>query len=105
MQALGRQIERPELKEIVLEASRALAHLDADRLDELAASCRMLNRAQMAANPADRAKLALETQATAQEMQVFGHMLQATRANMRVLRRLRELRAGHVEYAPPALHD
>ncbi len=102
MHALRRQIERPELKKIVLEASRALAHLDADRLEELVASCRMLNRAQVAA---DRAELALEMQATAQEMQVFGHMLQATRANMRVLRRLRELRAEHVEYAPPVLHD
>ncbi len=104
MHVLEGQTERPELKEIVLEASRALAHLDADRLEELAASCRRLNRAQ-AMGPAEQMTMVREVQASMREMEVFGHVLQATRANLQVLHRLRELRAGRVEYLPPALHD
>ena len=34
----------PELKALVVEASLALARLDADRLEELALSCQALNR-------------------------------------------------------------
>ena len=34
----------PELKQLVAEASQALACLDADRLEELARSCQALNR-------------------------------------------------------------
>lgn len=104
MQARETQAEHPELKEMVLEASRALAHLDAERLEELAASCRTLNRAQTV-SPAEHTTLAREARASVQEMEVFGHLLDATRANLRVLRRLRELRAERVEYMPPALHD
>ena len=38
------QSRHPKLKELVVEASRALARLDADRLEELALSCQALNR-------------------------------------------------------------
>ena len=43
---LGTEMRRinPELKQLVGEASRALASLDADRLEELALSCQALNR-------------------------------------------------------------
>ena len=39
MREFGARREHPELKELVVEASRALARLDADRLEELALSC------------------------------------------------------------------
>ncbi len=38
MQELEARHGNPELKELVVEASRALARLDADRLEELALS-------------------------------------------------------------------
>ena len=57
MQGIERQ---PELNELVREASKALACLDADRLEELALSCQALNR-----NPA--AETAAAEEAVAQE--------------------------------------
>ena len=56
MQGIGGQ---PELKELVREASRALASLDAGRLEELALSCQALNReldAELGIEPARLAK-------------------------------------------------
>ena len=44
MQEFGTRRDYPELKELVAEASRALAQLDAGRLEELALSCQALNR-------------------------------------------------------------
>ncbi len=44
MQELETPATNPELKELVVEASRALARLDAPRLEELALSCEALNR-------------------------------------------------------------
>ena len=83
----------PELKEIVTEASRALAFLDAERLEELACCCQALNRDL----PPRRevARQALEARA---DMALFAHVLEATRANLNVMRRLRELRQGLVQY-------
>jgi hypothetical protein len=58
-----------ELKELVVEASRALARLDADRLEELALSCQALNRdlAQADAGMA-RAALAVECKEAVREI-------------------------------------
>jgi hypothetical protein len=44
MQELEAPAANPEIKELVVEASRALARLDAPRLEELALSCEALNR-------------------------------------------------------------
>jgi hypothetical protein len=93
----------PKLKELVLEASRALARLDADRLEELALSCQALNRDLAEGdwthgNRADRAALALEAQEAVGDMAVFSRVLEATRANLNVMNRLRELRGGRLEY-------
>jgi hypothetical protein len=91
-----------KLKELVVEASRALARLDADRLEELALSCQALNRdLNRDLQPADgdrHAALAAEAREAVRDMAVFGRVLEATRANLHVMNRLRELRAGPLGY-------
>jgi hypothetical protein len=74
-----------KLKEILAEASQALAHVDAERLDEISLYCQALLDAP--------ATCEAEARNAANEMAVFSHVLEATRANLRVMRRLRELRA------------
>ena len=93
-------VERRALKDVVAEASLALARLDADRLEELAASCQLLNRELQTASGAERERLRREAQAAAGEMAIYGRVLEATRANLNVIERLRELGAGSLEYGP-----
>jgi len=85
----------PALKELVVEASQALARLDAGRLEELALSCQALNRRL---GPDVRAEMAVQAREAAGEMAVFARVLEATRANLQVMNRLREMRAGRLEY-------
>lgn len=96
-QSEGRRVG-PELKQLVAEASQALARLDAKRLEELALSCQALNRSLDSASAAERTLLAREAGDAAHGMAVFARVLEATRANLRVMNRLRELRAGRLEY-------
>jgi hypothetical protein len=100
---MGESRGRPKLKELVVEASRALARLDADRLEELALSCQALNRDLVQSDPAQgdgdaRAALTMECKEAEGDMAVFARVLEATRANLNVMNRLRELRAGRLEY-------
>ncbi len=88
----------PKLKELVSEATRALSHLDADRLEELALSCQALNRALTDEDAAARAAVVFEAKDATGDMAVFARVLEATRANLNVMSRLRELRAGRLEY-------
>jgi hypothetical protein len=88
----------PELKALVVEASLALARLDADRLEELALSCRALNRDLSAWSREERGETARQSRETAGEMAVFERVLEATRANLEVMSRLRELHEGQREY-------
>ena len=97
LRELGERGGRPLLKDVVVEASRALARLDADRLEELALSCAALNR-DLQGDAKARAELAAEAREAAGEMAVFARVLEATRANLTVMNRLRELRAGRLEY-------
>ena len=90
--------DRRELKELVAEASFALARLDADRLEELALSCQILNRELRSGGGLDMGTLARQARAAAADMAVFGRVLDATRANLIVMNRLRELRAGGQGY-------
>jgi hypothetical protein len=94
MHGLGARRFDPELKQIVTEASRALALLDADRLEELARACQALNRGHLA-----NADLAQQAREAAGEMAVFARVLDATRANLTVMNRLRELHQGRLDYA------
>ncbi|MGB9408216.1 MAG: hypothetical protein WCA89_11810 [Terracidiphilus sp.] len=98
MQEIGERHGRPLLKELVVEASQALARLDAERLEELALSCQALNRELERGDAADRQALAFESKEAAGDMAVFARVLEATRANLNVMNRLRELRAGRLEY-------
>lgn len=98
MQGFGVPREHPELKELVVEASRALARLDADRLEELALSCQALNRELKPVRPEDRSLLARQAHEAAGDMTTFARVLEATRANLDVMNRLRDLRAGRLEY-------
>jgi hypothetical protein len=89
----------PALKLLVVEAWQALARLDVDRLDRLVLSCQVLTR-ELDGNiqPERRAELASEAQESAGDIAVFARVLEATRANLDVMNRLRELRAGQLEY-------
>jgi hypothetical protein len=93
-----KRIDHPQLKELVGEASIALAHLDTRRLEELALCCQALNREMTPADSPERADHARQAREAAGEMAVFARVLEATRANLNVMKRLRELRAGHLEY-------
>lgn len=101
MEEFAERREHRELKELVVEASRALARLDADRLEELALSCQALNRDLAPANSEEQAGLARKAQEAVGEMAVFARVLEATRANLHVMNRLRELHAGRLEYNEP----
>ena len=98
MFAAGAQPLTPELRELVGEASRALARLDADRLEELAVSCRALNRSPLLFDPQKRMELAHQAHEAAGDMAVFVRVLEATRTNLKVIKRLREMRSGRLEY-------
>lgn len=90
--------QQPELKELVIEASRALARLDADRLQELAHSCQALNRDLDPWNRSRQLDLARQARAAVQDMATFARVLDATRANLTVMNRLRQLRTKTIEY-------
>jgi len=94
LQEIGGRHGHPKLKELVVEASRALSRLDADRLEELALSCQALNRALVHEDAEAHAALAAEAMGATGDMAVFARVLEATRANLNVMNRLRELRAA-----------
>jgi hypothetical protein len=86
----------PRLRELVLEASRALAMLDAQRLEELALSCQALNRDLEAADPSRRAEIARQSSEAQSDLGVFARVLQATQSNLAVVNRIRALRSGRL---------
>ena len=105
MQQSRRSIGPPMLKELVLEASRSLARLDANRLDELVISCRALSSNLDTWKSADRAWLASEAGYAAREMVAFAAVLDATRANIRVMRQVTEFQKELPQYGPVAGHS
>jgi len=98
MEGNGVRCELPQLKELVVEASRALARLDADRLEELALSCQALNRELTPLSQDRRQELARQSREADGGMATFARVLDATRANLNVMNRLRELHSGRLEY-------
>ena len=98
LRELGARRGHPKLKELVAEASRALARLDAERLEELALSCQALNRGLAQVDGDARVELALQAREATGDMAVFARVLEVTQANLNVMNRLRELRAGRLEY-------
>ena len=87
----------PALKQVIAEASLALARLDGDRLEELALSCEALNRGL--GNPDENTRILFECEArnAVQEMAGFARVLEATRSNLNVVHRLGEMRARRLE--------
>jgi len=98
MQQLEAHPAHPELRKLVVEASRALALLDAPRLDELALSCEALNRNLDSMDVGEKRELARQAREAAADMSVLKRVLEATRANRNVMRRLREMRERRLEY-------
>ena len=98
MRVVGKRRFDPELKKLVAEASQALIRLDADRLEELALSCQALNRELKPVDAQERAELSRQAEGAVGEMASFARVLEATRANLSVMNRLRELREGRLEY-------
>jgi hypothetical protein len=94
------KIPQPELKNMLVEATHALAHLDAGRLEEMALSCAALVRDVNQF----RCETKIESEAGSgediQEIAIFARVLEATRANLNVMRRLGEMRAAQLEYDP-----
>lgn len=99
MQVFGLCRLNPELRELVVEASLALARMDAERLEELALSCQALNRDPAPASAAEREEFARQARDAAGDMAILGRVLEATRANLDVMSRLWERRDGRLEYA------
>jgi hypothetical protein len=89
----------PELKKLVVEASRALACLDADRLEELALCCQALNRDWAPADAQQQVELSRQAKDASGDMAVFAKVIEATKANLQVMSRLRDLGAGRLEYS------
>jgi hypothetical protein len=89
----------PELRELVAEASCALARLDTTRLEELALSCAALNRGLTPMSREEKARLSQQAGDAAGDMAVFARVLDATRANLNVMKKLRELRVDRLEYS------
>lgn len=99
MEPTSGRIARPELKALVAQASQALALLDAERLRELARSCAALSQDLPPLAASDRKTLECEAREAAGEMAILGRVLEATRENIRVMHRLRELRTVRLEYS------
>ncbi len=91
----------PDLRQIAAETWRSLALLDAVRLEELAIFCQRLDRNLASTNPANHADISQQAQEASSEMAVLARVLEATRANLSVMHRLRDLREGRLEYDCP----
>jgi hypothetical protein len=90
-----------EWKGTLANASRALAHLDAERLEEMALSCAALVREDHEGRFDFRGGREEDSGEDGREMAIFARVLEATRANLNVMRRLRALRATPLEYGQP----
>ena len=101
MQAITGHRLRPELRELVVEASLALGRLDADRLEELAISCRALNRDLPFVNNEERTAFNNQAAGASREMAVFERVLDATRSNLEIVSRVRGRRNSPLEYNRP----
>lgn len=100
MQQTPERKMRPQMKQLVREASRALAALDSERLEELALSCQALNRDPSMVENAEQNGWLRDAQEAKQDMTVLARVLEATRANIDVMRQLSQIRDGKPEYGP-----
>jgi hypothetical protein len=95
---MGKQgSQNAEWKDTLVNASHSLAHLDAERLEEMALSCAALVRDEHAHFDTGRHAEPGFGEA-GRELASFARVLEATKANLNVLRRLRAVRAKQLEY-------
>jgi hypothetical protein len=85
------QLALREHRDIAIEAVNALARMDAERLEELARRCRALDP-----GPERATSAALANQK--RELAVLARVLEATRSNASVIRRLRASGSQDIEY-------
>ncbi len=84
------------LKQVIEDASQALATLDTGRLEELAAACRGLNRGLQTASADSLTQFAQEAEEARPDLAILSRIVDATRENLRVLHRAQERRrSGH----------
>jgi hypothetical protein len=76
----------------------SLARLDAERLEELAISCQTLNRDLALSASNDRPEVSRQAREVDGDMAAFARVLEATRANLEVLNRLKEWPGRTLEY-------
>ncbi len=93
-------VPQPELKNMLAEASHALAHLDTDRLEEMTLSCTALIRDMDRTRYDTQASVESGSSEAMEKMAIFARVLEATRSNLDVMRRLRARRAARLEYGP-----
>lgn len=87
-----------EWSETLADATHALAHLDAGRLEEMALCCAALVREEGV--PFDiRLRDEPGFSGGGRELASFARVLEATKANLDVMRRVRALRARQLEYS------
>ncbi len=95
---------KAEWNGMLVDALHALEHLDAIRLEEMAISCAALvcdrKRAQGDSGPHPQTSL----DGGNEEMAIFVRVLAATGANLKVLSKLREIRATQLEYGQARGH-
>lgn len=87
-----------EWKIILADASHSLTQLDAARLEEMAISCAALVRERQQVHCDLHWRPTTLPRATESEMAVFTRVLEATKANLEVLRRVCERRTTQLEY-------
>jgi hypothetical protein len=85
------------LRSIVREATASLIAMDAEKLEELALCCADLNRELRETGQMADAVLAMREARS--DMELLGRVLQETRANLRVISRLRVTRLRDANFA------
>jgi hypothetical protein len=83
---------------LAVQGSEALSRLDFVRLEELLQSCAARSRELDLLDGATRKQVQLEAREAVAAMTIFARILEATRANLNVMQRLRDLRLGQLEY-------
>ncbi len=98
MTEVGRNRRYGELKDLVREASRSLAKLDADRLSELKSLLQEFSLALRDVGVEGRARLIVQARDASEEMKTFARIIEATRDNLQLLYRLHDLTDENLEY-------
>lgn len=94
----------PNLRELLIEATQALARLDADRLEEMALSCQSLVRLVKQPVGVD-GESGCRCGSADGQLAALRLALRATESNLAVLRGLCHGRSESLEYGPMAVRD